>query len=92
MRKSKALALIMLFSLGCLAVASCTGKSEEYTVMGAKDWNIKAVESTFDYSEGVSVILADGTEKEVKVDDSDVEYGKAGSYSIIYYYGMSCTK
>lgn len=87
MRKSKALALIMLFSLGCLAVASCTGKSEEYTVMGAKDWNIKAVESTFDYSEGVSVILADGTEKEVKVDDSDVEYGKAGSYSIIYYYG-----
>ena len=55
--------------------------------MGAKDWNIKAVESTFDYSEEVSVILADGTEKEVKVDDSDVEYGKAGSYSIIYYYG-----
>ena len=48
MRKSKALALTMLFSLGCLAVAACTGKSEEYTVMGAKDWNIKASESTYD--------------------------------------------
>lgn len=92
MRKSKALALTMLFSLGCLAVAACTGKSEEYTVMGAKDWNIKASESIFDYSVGVVAILADGTEKNVRVDDSDVEYGKAGSYSIIYYYGKDSSE
>ena len=89
MRKAKVLTLTMSLSLGCLAMAACAGKPEEYTVMGAKDWNIKASESTFDYSEGVVAILADGTEKAVKVDDSDVEYGKAGSYSIIYYYGKN---
>lgn len=90
MRKAIKLLLMVCLSV-CLmgVIAACAKEVENYTVVGAKDWDIKSSETAYDFTDGVSVILEDGAEQAVKVDDSEVDYGVAGTYRIVYYYGDS---
>ena len=92
-RIAKILLFICLSACVGIGFAACAGTAaENYTIVGAKDWDIKSSETSFDFTDGVSVVLDDGSEKTVKVDDSDVEYGTAGTYTIVYYYGDSQAK
>lgn len=69
------------------------GPSVTYTVEGAQDRYFKLSETAFDFSAGVTVKGSDGSVKTVTVDSSKVEFGKAGSYDVVYSYGdVSVTK
>lgn len=80
-------ALCVLFLM--LGIVGCTQGEEEAkeaVITGAEDVILKAEDTSYDFSKGVSGTL-DGAAAEVAVDSSDVEFGKAGEYEVVYTLG-----
>lgn len=79
------LVLAMLFLTAGL-VACTKPEPKEAVITGTKDVILKEADTSYDFGTGVSGTL-DGEAAEVTVDSSDVEFGKAGEYEVVYTLG-----